>query len=174
MVTRTLDAELAPTAGEFGGWMVTTLESRQGFARVTRSHGLTEVVVGETGTTVQDAGAAFAHASVTCTPGGHATVLAREAPPAILVTLSEHRTSPAEPGSATLERLTPGERLVVLSSAAFEEMPELLADLLCNDPVRLLASPAAELLLSIFEVVGKGAGAIIERSPDHDLAGGHR
>ena len=174
MVTRTLDAALAHTAGELGGWMVTTLESHQGFVRVTRRHGLTEVVVGETGTAAGGSGTSFAHASVTCTPGGHATVLAREAPPAILVTLSGHRTSPAEPGSASLERLTPGERLVVLSSAAFEEMPELLADLLCNDPVRLLASPAAELLPSIFEVVGKGAGAIIERSPDHDFAGGHR
>ena len=130
MVTRTLDAELAHTAGEFGGWTVTTLESRQSFARVTRRHGLTEVVVGERGTAAGDSDTSFAHTSVTCTPGGHATVLAREAPPAILVTLSGHRTSPAEPGSASLERLSPGERLVVLSSAEFEEMPELMADLL--------------------------------------------
>jgi hypothetical protein len=174
MVTRTLDAGMVHAAGDFGGWRVTTLESSQGFARVTRRHGLTEVVVGERDVAGASLGTCPAQASVTCTPGGHATVLTREAPPAILVTLSGHRTSPAQPGSASLERLTPGERLVVLSSAAFEEMPELLADLLCNNPVRLLASPAAELLPSIFDVVGKGAGAIVERSPDHDFSGGHR
>jgi hypothetical protein len=175
MVTRTLDAGMVHAAGDLGGWRVTTLESSKGFARVARRHGLTEVVVGETGIAATGMGTYSAQASVTCTPGGHATVLTREAPPAILVTLSGHRTSPAQPGAASLERLAPGERLVVLSSAAFEEMPEALVDLLCNHPVKLLASPAATLLPSIFEVVGKGAGAIIERSPDHhQLAGGHR
>jgi len=46
-------------------------------------------------------------------------------------------------------------------------MPELLADLLCTTPDQLLVADPAELLATLFETTGQGAGALIERLTDH-------
>ena len=129
MVTQVLDAGLVRTQGEYSGWTVTTIESSHGLARVKSHDNVTEIFVGETcdsGPTNSDPCRAFSAAA--CTPDGDALVLTREAPPAILVTTASYHTSPADPGTRSLEHLEVGERLVMLSSASFEDMPDLLAE----------------------------------------------
>lgn len=175
MVTQVLDAGLVRTQGDYGGWTVTTIESSHGLARVRPQDGITEIFVGETcdgGSTSSNPCRAYSAAA--CTPEGDALVLTREAPPAILVTAAFHRTSPADPGMRSLEHLEVGERLVMLSSASFEDMPDLLAALLRSAPAKLLRSDPANLLAELFQAVGQGAGAIIERLPAHEHTGEHR
>jgi hypothetical protein len=107
---------------------------------------------------------------VSGSPGGTVTVTTRHAPPAIIATPAGPRVTPSDAGTASTEVLAPGERLLLLSSASFDEMPELLAGLLCTTPDRLLVSDAVELLTALFEATGQGAGALVERLDDTDTA----
>jgi hypothetical protein len=175
VVTKALAQSVVLTVDELPGWRITTAESRLGCARVTTRGDRTEVLVGERARHTQGGrGPCSAYVTVSCFSTGAAAVTARQAPPAIVVTPSGPRVTPADAGSTSLERLGPGERLLVLSSASFDGMPELLADLLCGDPDRLLVSRADEFLPALFEATGQGAGALIERLTDHHFTGGHR
>lgn len=175
MVTRTLAPSVVLTVDELAGWRVTMAESRRGCARITPRGDRTEVLVGERGRTADvGRGPCSAFVTVSCFSTGAAAVTAHQAPPAIVVTPRGPRVTPADAGSTSLECLGPGERLLVLSSASFDEMPELLADLLCSTPDRLLVSRAEEFLPALFEATGQGAGALIERLTDHHPTGGHR
>lgn len=150
------------------GWRVTSVESRRGCARTTVQDGRVEVLVGERARRAdKGVGLCAAFVMVACSPAGEAAVTARAAPPAIVVTPAGPRVTPADAGVTAVEQLQVGERLLVLSSASFDEMPELLADLLCTTPDRLLVANPAELLATLFETTGQGAGALIERLTDH-------
>ncbi len=166
-MTATLAPAVRVTVDNHPGWRVTTVESRRGCARATLRGSRIEVLVGEpAGRADNGVGSCSAFVLVSCAPTGSASVTAREAPPAIVVTPAGPRVTPADAGVTSLERLAPGERLLVLSSASFDEMPELLADLLCTTPDRLLVSDPAELLAALFGATGQGAGALIERLTD--------
>ena len=164
-------AGLAPTVDvtvvDHSGWRVTAVESRHGCARAASQGGVVDVLVGErTRRTDNGVGSCAAFVMVSCAPDGMATVTTRQAPPAIKATAAGPRVTPADGGTASTELLAPGERLLVLSSASFDEMPEVLAALLCTTPDQLLVSDAAELLTALFEATGQGAGALIERLTD--------
>jgi hypothetical protein len=175
VVTRTLAPSVVLAVEDLRGWRVTTAESRRGCARITSRGDHTEVLVGERARAVdRDGGPCNAFVTVSCLASGAAAVRARQAPPAIVVTPGGPRVTPADAGSSSLEHLEPGDRLLVLSSASFDEMPELLADLLCTTPDRLLVSHPPDLLHALFEATGQGAGALIERLTDHDPSGGPR
>jgi hypothetical protein len=183
VVTRTLAPSVVLAVEELQGWRVTTAESRRGCARITSRVDHAEVLVGERARSVgheraravdRDGGPCNAFVTVSCLPSGAAAVRTRQAPPAIVVTQGGPRVTPADAGSTSLEHLDPGDRLLVLSSASFDEMPELLADLLCTTPDRLLVSDPPDLLHALFEATGQGAGALIERLADHDPSGGPR
>ncbi len=60
-------------------------------------------------------------------------------------------------------RLAPGERLLLLSCAAFEGMPEVLANGIANVPAHFTTQDPDDLLLEIFHELGRGAGAVIDR-----------
>ena len=154
------------------GWRVTAVQSRRGCARTTSQGDHVEVLVGErTRRTDNGVGSCSAFVLLSCAPDGAVGVTLRQAPPAIVATASGPRVTPADAGTASVERLAPGERLLVLSSASFDEMPEVLSDLLCTTPDRLLVSDAAELLTTLFEATGQGAGALLERVADPNLNG---
>jgi hypothetical protein len=182
VVTRALAPSVVLAVEELQGWRVTTAESRRGCARILSRGDHIEVLVGERARNVAQArtrgaghgGPCNAFVTVSCLSSGAAAVRTRQAPPAIVVTAGGPRVTPADAGSTSLERLDPGDRLLVLSSASFDEMPELLADLLCTTPDRLLVSHPPDLLHALFEATGQGAGALIERLADHDPSGGPR
>jgi hypothetical protein len=75
------------------------------------------------------------------------------------------RTLPAAGAQRDCVRLDPGERLLLLSCAAFEAMPEVLANGIANGPTGLAAQDPDDLLLEIFRELGHGAGAVIDRLP---------
>ncbi len=101
--------------------------------------------------------------SVWCHADGSVRVRATWAPPTLLI--RPGRTvmvpeSPGQPGSAHLEV---GERLLVLSAAAFEAAPEAMVRLLHEKPERLLAADPVELLDELFREAPNGGGAVVTR-----------
>ena len=67
------------------------------------------------------------------------------------------------PGRDEWLRLGPDEALLLLSSAVFEEMPQVLAHVMHGHPDELLAADPGAFLNDIFEQTGSGAGAMISR-----------
>lgn len=148
------------------------MESRRGCARTVIRGEVIEVLVGErTGQSDNVFGSCAAFVQVACVADGRAMVTTRQAPPAIIVSSSGPRVTPADAGLASVESLRPGERLLVLSSASFDEMPEVLVDLLYTTPDRLLLSYPVDLLVEIVAATGQGAGALIERLTVNDPTG---
>ena len=65
-------------------------------------------------------------------------------------------------GARDADQEVVGERLLLLSCAAFEKMPEVLADI-GTVPTELVRQDPENLLLEIFHDFGHGAGAVIDR-----------
>ena len=74
------------------------------------------------------------------------------------------RTLPQQERSATASGWL-RRRLLLLSCAAFEAMPEVLANGIANVPTDLAAQDPDDLLLEIFREARHGAGAVIDRLP---------
>jgi len=101
--------------------------------------------------------------SVWCHADGSIRVRATWAPPALLVRAGRTLMVPETPGSPGTAWLARGERLLVLSSAAFEAVPEAMVRLLHEGPERLLAADPVDLLDEIFRDAPDGGGAVVTR-----------
>ena len=155
-----------------GGWLVTAIESVGGLARVGHSGEVTEVVVADT-----SARGAFdpeCFAAAACTQEGDVLLVSRQSPPALLVSGGDKRIAPAASLDSELLHLQQGDRLVILSPAVFEQLPEALAHTLHSAPADLLAADPAALLSEIFEGVSAGAGVVIGRAAHITDRGGSR
>jgi len=73
---------------------------------------------------------------------------------------------PETPGSTGIARLSRGDRLLVLSSAAFEAAPGAMVRLLHEGPERLLSADPADLLDELFREAPGGGGAVVTRMED--------
>lgn len=166
MVTRIVGDALLHTEVNTG-WTVTSLECSRGLARLDLRRGLTQVVIADTGDAVAGLDEPAAFAAAACTHDGEVVVVARRSPPAIVLGPDGCRTTPSDGAGHETQYPQPGERLLLLSSSAFENMPDVLATGMNRSPATLIERDPQELLLEIFADLGCGAGAVIDRRPDH-------
>lgn len=105
--------------------------------------------------------------SASCLVWGHANgaiqVRAAWAPPALLVSRTQVLMVPETPGAPGVCLMEPGDRLLVLSSSAYEAAPERMVRLLHEEPSHLLAADADDLLQGLFRDVPAAGGAVITR-----------
>lgn len=94
---------------------------------------------------------------------GSIQVRAAWAPPALLVSRTQVLMVPETPGSPGVCVMAPGDRLLVLSSSAYEAAPERMVRLLHEEPERLLAADADDLLEGLFRDVPEAGGAVVTR-----------
>jgi hypothetical protein len=94
---------------------------------------------------------------------GAIQVRASWAPPALLVTAEQTMMLPETPGTPGTSVMAAGDRLLVLSSSAYEAAPERMVRLLHEEPARLLAADADDLLRGLFLDVPEAGGAVITR-----------
>jgi len=94
---------------------------------------------------------------------GSIQVRASWAPPALLVSAERTVMVPETPGTPGLVSMRPGDRLLVLSSSAYEAAPERLVRLLHEEPSRLVAADVDDLLKALFMDVPEAGGAVITR-----------
>lgn len=94
---------------------------------------------------------------------GSLSVRASWGPPALLVRGEQILMLPEVPGTTGQAVLRPGDRLVVLSSAAYESAPQEIVRLLHEDPPGLARAEAAALLGVLLGQVPGGGGAVITR-----------
>ncbi len=94
---------------------------------------------------------------------GSVQVRASWAPPALLVSAERTLMVPETPGTPGLSVMAPGDRLLVLSVAAYEAAPERMVRLLHEEPARLLAADADDLLRTLFRDVPDAGGAVLTR-----------
>lgn len=100
---------------------------------------------------------------VWCHADGSVQVRASWAPPALLVCRDRTTMVPETPGQPGLVTMHAGERLLVLSSAAYEAAAERMVHLLHSAPHQLLAVDADEILSVVFADVPDAGGAVITR-----------
>jgi hypothetical protein len=94
---------------------------------------------------------------------GSVQVRASWAPPALLVSRERILMVPETPGTPGLSHMAPGDRLLVLSVSAYEAAPERMVRLLHEEPARLLAADADDLLRTLFRDVPDAGGAVLTR-----------
>lgn len=148
-----------------GCWTWTSLECSRGLARLEMKGHLTQIVVADTGDAVAGLDEPPAFAAAACTCDGELVVVTRGAPPAIVLGPAGCRTAPADGSVRDSMFPQPGERFLLLSCAAFENMPDVLAKGIEQCPTDLIEQDPEELLLAIFEGLAQGAGAVIDRQP---------
>ncbi|KGN31576.1 hypothetical protein N798_08585 [Knoellia flava TL1] len=147
-------------------WTVTCAEYPYGVVRLESGPRLTQVVVGDDVDPANDTGRPAPYAAASCTTDGELVVVVRDAPPAIVVTIGDCRTRPLDGAEHDSEFPQEGERLILLSCAVFEAVPDVLVDGVNGVASGRLATEDPESLL--IELVGGaacGAGAIIDRRP---------
>ena len=74
-----------------------------------------------------------------------------------------NQQQPETPGTPGVCVMAPGDRLLVLSSSAYEAAPERMVRLLHEEPARLLAADADDLLEGLFRDVPEAGGAVVTR-----------
>lgn len=94
---------------------------------------------------------------------GSLSVRASWGPPALLVRGERVVMLPEVPGTTGQAVLHPGDRLIVLSSAAYESAPQEIVRLLHEDPPGLAHAEAGDLLGNLLAQVPGGGGAVITR-----------
>lgn len=102
---------------------------------------------------------------VWCHRDGSVQVRASWAPPALLVRPGRTMMVPETPGLPGTALLEPGDRLLVLSSSAFEAALESVVRLLHAPPGRLLAADPVELLHDLLGDARGAGGAVVTRLP---------
>lgn len=162
MVTRVVGEALVHAEMD-ARWSVTSIEYPQGLARLERRAGLTRVVVGDTEDTEPDRPVAYS--ALACTPDGDVVIVARRSPPAIVLGRSGVRTAPADGAQHECQHPAAGDRLLLLSCAAFENMSQALAADIGRASRSLRHEHPQTLLLAIFQDFGRGAGAVVDRLP---------
>ncbi len=143
-------------------WSVTCVEYPKGLALLQRTGPMTRVIVADSANTFAGPEDPDAYSAAVCTPDGELALVVHHSPPAIVVGSTGCRTRPAEGACRDCVRLNPGERLLLLSGAAFEALPPVLADGLSSSAADLAHCDPEDLLLEIFREVGHGAGAAID------------
>ncbi|WP_404386965.1 hypothetical protein [Humibacillus xanthopallidus] len=152
-------------------WEVTVLKQPGGFAEVTRSADAVVVCVGdhEGSGGEDDRHAPDGHGpcctTVRCGGGGRVIVTALAAPPVLLVGSTRTVLVPSTPSEAGTAVVEPGERLLVLSAAAFDTLPPALVSVLRELPHRVLNTSPVSVLETVFSEIPIGCGALI--SPVH-------
>lgn len=169
MVSQVAERKRLRTHHATGGWLITTIECAGGLAVVEESSGVADVLVADGHGNGELDPECFAAAA--CAPDGDVLVVSRQSPPALLVTHQDKRTTPVYPLGRELVHLEGAAKLLILSPALFEAMPEVLARTLHAAPMDLLAADPASLLSEIFEDVHAGSGVIIGRNPHTDTGG---
>ena len=170
MVTRIVGDALLHTEVDTA-WTVTSLECSRGLARLDLRRGLTQVVIADTGDAVAGRDEPPSFAAAACTHDGEVVLVARRSPPAIVLGPTGCRTSPSDGTGRETQYPEPGERLLLLSCSAFENMSDVLAKGMNESPSALIERDPQELLLEIFADLGCGAGAVIDRRADHEGQG---
>lgn len=146
-------------------WTVTCAEYPYGVVRLDRRPRLTQVVVGEVGS-VEPSQRTESFAAAACTADGELLVAVRSAPPAIVVGLRNCRMRPADGAPHDAEFPRPGERLILLSCAAFEALTAVLVDGVSGAQSSRLATQDPEsLLIALLGGAARGAGVIIDHHP---------
>lgn len=151
-----------------GGWSAALMECPDGVASLSNGRDVVQLFVSEMPDRQSDRPSSFIAAA--CLPEGEVLVLAREAPPALLVTPHGHARVPANAQREELVRIAPGEFLLLLSAAVFEDMPASLATLLHDPHPQLLGLDPGAFLATLLDSTGAGAGAVLTR-PDPDTIG---
>lgn len=147
-------------------WTVTCVEYPYGVVRLEQRARLTQVVVGDRVGSMESSPSTESFAAAACTVDGELLVAVRSAPPAIVVGSDRCRTRPSDGAAHDSEFPRPGERLILLSCAAFEAVPDVLVDGVSGAPSSHLATGDPEaVLIALLRDAGRGAGVIIEHHP---------
>ena len=144
-------------------WSVTCIEYPRGLALLEPHPTMTRVIVADSTNTFAGPSDPDAYSAAACTRDGELALVLHHSPPALVIGSTGCRTLPAGGADRDRIRLAPGERLLLLSCAAFEGMPEVLANGIANVPSDLATQDPDDLLLEIFHELGRGAGAVIDR-----------
>ncbi len=153
------------------GFSVVLHEGTGRAARAVPGHERLGVIVADAGVAspmARDLPGAFpsSSTSVWCHAEGSIRVRATWAPPTLLISGGRTVMVPETPGSTGIARLSRGDRLLVLSSAAFEAAPGAMVRLLHEGPERLLSTDPADLLDELFREAPGGGGAVVTRMED--------
>jgi len=147
-------------------WDIVLCERSTGAAQVRRLGTSVEVTVGDR----PAAGAATSQeddtrwfTSAACGAGGRITFRSCSAPPALLIGAGSTGLHPAVPGGSSVVALTGEERVLMLSSTAFDALPATLVDVLRDLPLHVLHTDPADLLAELFTDIPDGSGAVIRR-----------
>lgn len=163
---RVVDSALVRTARD-ARWTVTCVEYPYGVVRLERRARLTQVVVGDHVGSSESLQRADSYAAAACTVDGELLVAVRAAPPAIVVGTHACRTRPCDGAAHDTEFPGVGERLILLSCAVFEAVPDVLVDGVNGAAAGRLATQDAEsLLIDLVGGAACGAGAIIDHHPE--------
>lgn len=151
------------------GFSVVLHEGAARAARAVPGPGRVGIIVADPGVAspmATDLAGAFpsSSTSVWCHADGSIQVRATWAPPTLLIRVGRTEMVPETPGSPGTARLARGDRLLVLSSAAFEAVPEAMVRLLHEGPERLLAADPVDLLEELFRDAPDGGGAVVTRT----------
>ena len=149
------------------GWEIVLCERSTGVARVHRRGPSLEVTVGDLpGPATAEArpGESRWFTSVACQGQGQMTFRSVSAPPALLVGAGSVQQQPAVPGGSSVVAVAEDERVLMLSSAAFDALPSALVDVLRDLPLRVLHTDPADLLAELFADIPDGSGAVICRT----------
>lgn len=165
MVSRVVGEALVRTTSDHQ-WTVTCMEYPYGVVRLDRRSRLTQVVVGDRVGSMGASGEVEPFAAAACTVDGELLVAVRSAPPAIVVGTGGCRTRPSGGAPHDSEFPGAGERLILLSCAAFEAVPDVLVDGVSGAQSSRLATQDPETLLTaLLGGAARGAGVIIDHHP---------
>jgi hypothetical protein len=165
VTSRLVDSALVRSASD-ARWTVTCVEYPYGVVRLERSARLTQVVVGDHVGSPESLQRVESFAAAACTVDGELLVAVRAAPPAIVVSTRTCRTRPCDGAAHDSEFPSAGERLILLSCAVFEAVPDVLVDGVNGAPSGRLATQDPEsLLIDLVGGAACGAGAIIDHHP---------
>ncbi|MEO7269857.1 MAG: hypothetical protein ABIW49_11690 [Knoellia sp.] len=165
MTSRLVESALLRTASN-ARWTVTCVEYPYGVVRLERSERLTRVVVGDQVGSSESLPGVESFAAAACTVDGELLVAVRAAPPAIVVGEHACRTRPRDGAAHDTEFPGAGERLILLSCAVFEAVPDLLVDGVNGAASGRLATQDPEsLLIDLVGGAACGAGVIIDHHP---------
>jgi len=154
-------------------WTVTCVEYPYGVVRLEQRAWVTQVVVGDGVGSVESQRSEESFAAAACTVEGELLVAVRSAPPAIVVGAEACRIRPSEGATHDSAFPDPGERLILLSCAVFESVPDVLVDGVNGAWSSELSMQDPEsLLLTLLGEGARGAGVIIDRHPSSAGEGG--
>jgi len=165
VVSRLVGEALVRTASD-RRWTVTCVEYPYGVVRLDRRARLTQIVVADHVDSVESSPSTGSFTAAACTVDGELLVAVRSAPPAIVVGSDRCRTRPSDGAAHDSEFPGPGERVILLSCAAFEAVPDVLVDGVSGTSSSQLATQDPEsLLIALLGGAARGAGVVIDHHP---------